>query len=71
MSLLDKWSRLAEERDGLLQYGSEEGEVAPLLHTPLDPGLDDLSLNHRLLPRQLESAGCGAHRGARAPTRRQ
>jgi hypothetical protein len=48
LSLLDQWSRLAEERDGLLQYGREEGEVAPLLHTPLDPGLDDLSWGHRL-----------------------
>lgn len=42
MNLLDKWIRIARDNDGLLQYGREEGEVAPLLHTPLDPELKDL-----------------------------
>jgi hypothetical protein len=42
MNLLDKWIRIARDNDGLLQYGREEGEVAPLLHTPLDPELKEL-----------------------------
>jgi hypothetical protein len=42
MNLLDKWIRIARANDGLLQYGREEGEVAPLLHTPLDPELKEL-----------------------------
>lgn len=42
MNLLDKWIRIARDNGGLLQYGREEGEVAPLLHTPLDPNLKEL-----------------------------
>ncbi|MFN9629437.1 MAG: DISARM system helicase DrmA [Cyanobacteriota bacterium] len=42
MNLLDKWIRIARDKDGLLQYGREAGEVAPLLHTPLDPDLKEL-----------------------------
>jgi hypothetical protein len=42
MNLLDKWIRIARDNGGLLQYGREAGEVAPLLHTPLDPDLKEL-----------------------------
>jgi hypothetical protein len=42
MNLLDKWIRIARANGGLLQYGREAGEVAPLLHTPLDPDLKEL-----------------------------
>jgi hypothetical protein len=42
MNLLDKWIRIARDNDGLLQYGREAGELAPLLHTPLDPDLKEL-----------------------------
>jgi len=42
MNLLDKWIRIARDNGGLLQYGREAGEVAPLLHTPLDPNLKEL-----------------------------
>ena len=42
MNLLDKWIRIARDKDSLLQYGREAGEVAPLLHTPLDPDLKEL-----------------------------
>jgi hypothetical protein len=42
MNLLDKWIRIARDNDGLLQYGREAGELAPLLHTPLDPELKEL-----------------------------
>ncbi len=42
MNLLDKWIRIARDKDGLLQYGREAGEVPPLLHTPLDPDLKEL-----------------------------
>jgi hypothetical protein len=42
MNLLDKWIRIARDKVGLLQYGREAGEVAPLLHTPLDPDLKEL-----------------------------
>ena len=42
MNLLDKWIRIARAKGGLLQYGCETGEVAPLLHTPLDPDLKEL-----------------------------
>jgi hypothetical protein len=41
-NLLDKWSRLADEKGGVLQYGREEGEAPALLHSPLDPDLDEL-----------------------------
>ena len=41
-NLIDKWSRLADEKGDVLQYGREEGEAPALLHSPLDPDLDDL-----------------------------
>lgn len=47
MNLLDKWIRIARDNDGLLQYGLEAGEVAPLLHTPLDPDLKELKAMER------------------------
>jgi len=42
LNLIDKWSRLADEKGGVLQYGREEGEAPALLHSPLDPDLDEL-----------------------------
>ncbi|MCP9808693.1 DISARM system helicase DrmA [Cyanobium sp. HWJ4-Hawea] len=46
-NLMDKWSRLADEKGDLLQYGREEGEAPALLHSPLDPDLDELPLLQR------------------------
>jgi superfamily II DNA/RNA helicase len=45
-NLLDDWHRIAteQERDGAgLQYQREVGTVPPLLHTPLDPALANLT----------------------------
>ena len=45
-SLLDSWKRVCEDKDDMLQYGNEEAEVASLLHTPLDPALNELGTEH-------------------------
>jgi len=46
-NIFDKWSRLAIEKDNQMQYGKEEGEYPSLLHTPLDPDLEELPPIHR------------------------
>ena len=46
-NIFDKWSRLAIEKDNKMQYGKEEGEFPSLLHTPLDPDLEELPPIHR------------------------
>ena len=46
-NIFDKWSRLAIEKDNQMQYGKEEGEFPSLLHTPLDPDLEELPPIHR------------------------
>ena len=46
-NIFDKWSRLAIEKDNQMQYGKEEGEYPSLLHTPLDPDLEELPPVHQ------------------------
>ena len=41
-AIIDDWCSIAERR-GRMEYGKEEGDLPPLLHTPLDPELLDLS----------------------------
>lgn len=41
-SIIDDWCSIAERR-GRMEYGKEEGDLPPLLRTPLDPELLELS----------------------------
>jgi hypothetical protein len=40
-TIIDDWCAIAERR-GRMEYGREEGELPPLLRTPLDPELLEL-----------------------------
>ena len=63
---IDDWRSIAEERDQL-QYGNEEQELPALLHTPLDPALEELEpVLQQKFRRQLEFA---RRRTLRSPTR--
>ena len=39
--IIDDWCSIAEKR-GRMEYGREEGDLPPLLRTPLDPDLLEL-----------------------------
>ena len=39
--IIDDWSAIAQRR-GRMEYGREDGELPPLLRTPLDPQLQEL-----------------------------
>ena len=39
--IIDDWSAIAQRRGGM-EYGREDGELPPLLRTPLDPQLQEL-----------------------------
>jgi hypothetical protein len=41
-AIIDDWCSIAERR-GRMEYGKEEGDLPPLLRTPLDPELLELA----------------------------